>query len=95
MTDEPEKIELMPDSIKVQSGEVITSSGEVTNVIWIEAEGRRMHTPDRVQIFMFFLPDEAVEHAVTVIKETAILDLSLTLTQGDPDGPSDPSQAQP
>jgi hypothetical protein len=90
MPDEPEQIELVPEGMKVKSGEVMYGDGRVSPVVWIEAEGRRLHTEvnDHVLVFIFLSPEDAQEHAVTIIKEVATLELQLhnPFTTKPPDG---------
>ena len=77
---DPDQIELIPEGMKVRSGEVMYGNGDVAQVVWLEAEGKRLHHDDeRVLVFMFLSPDDAQEHAITIIKEVAMLELQQRL----------------
>ena len=93
MSDEPERIDVVIEDLTVHSGEIMDSSGHTEAVVWIEGQGRRMHSRnEQVHVAAFLTLDQAEGFGVSVIKEIAVLDLALNLPiitdqEGDPDGP--------
>ena len=71
--DDTEQVEIFPESIAVKSGDILHGDGSVEPALWMEANGRRLHTNDQLRVYVFFTPEQAEAHALAIIKEVAVM----------------------